>query len=88
MRATWMIRADGGKLVPHFLEHGMAGVSWNFEQPLNVFPSLDELKAAVREANPHAGPRTAEQLWYFCARIKKGDNVLCPDPDDVRRVDG
>jgi predicted Mrr-cat superfamily restriction endonuclease len=79
MPKTWIIRADGGNLIDHFLE-GEVGVSWNFNRDLKDFDGFESFKRAFEADEGRSRPQQAKQLWSFFDEMDVDDVVVAVDP--------
>ncbi|HZX80882.1 MAG TPA: hypothetical protein VFE72_08035 [Lysobacter sp.] len=89
--ATWMVRAEGGRLYEAFRRHGVAALGW--VAPARLLAGADsrrallEAYAAAEPARRHSAIVSgASQVWRFAHELIEGDRVLSYSPQ--RRVYG
>ena len=79
---VWVVRADSGRFVAHFISGGYAGIGWSMD--LSAVESTQELRCRYEEENPEANPHqvgaTVSQMESF-RQINPGDYVIAPEAD-------
>jgi restriction system protein len=83
MANTWMVRSEGGELIPQFLE-GEVSIGWCEVGDLARLGSPEAIRTALRSRQPEASQgataNSVAMLHKFAAVINVGDHVVTYDP--------
>ena len=79
---VWVVRADSGRFVAHFISGGYAGIGWSMD--LSAVESTQQLRCRYEaenpEANPHQVGASVSQMESF-RQINQGDYIITPEAD-------
>ncbi len=79
---VWVVRADSGKFVPHFISGGYADIGWSID--LSTIESTQQLRCRYEaenpEANPHQVGASVSQMESF-RQLNQGDDIITPEAD-------
>lgn len=79
---TWVIRAQGGSLLPKFLAHGCVAIGSEHPKPLPTGLDREGLQTRLESelSTKYSGKRYARELAVFFCEIRPGDTVIVPEP--------
>jgi len=79
---TWVIRAQGGSLLPKFLAHGCVAIGSEHPGPLPTGLDREGLQKRLEAelSTKYSGKRYARELAVFFCEIQPGDTVIVPEP--------
>jgi 5-methylcytosine-specific restriction protein B len=88
-RGAWLIRGEGGELVPNWLERGICAVGFSDSFPFAIErgASREELRAQAEEAGVDTTSggfnNYLSQLWRFVNQVEIGDYVITVNGQNI-----
>jgi restriction system protein len=80
----WMVKSEAGEIFAPFRDRSLIAIGWPYLGNLNQYQDIDQLRVALRVAEPEAPPgriaNAAAMIQKFKSRMKIGDGVITFDP--------